>query len=210
MNQPVTLPLLIALAISTTPSRAGSDAMVENKHVVMTSTPFDKGRLELQSASGAYFSIGHSNQPGLNYSTSSYRLGLMLNTPEGDGPFRGNFELMLQLMYGSVFDGPGNYLGGGAVILRYNFVQPDSKWVPYFQLGAGAIYNDIYKDKNQRLLGTNWEADLEATVGVRYFFNERWSGNLEGGFRHNSNADNGDRNVGLNSLGGGVGLGYHF
>ncbi len=181
-----------------------------DKEVTPLPTPFDQGRLELQSATGAYFSIGHTDETSLNYSTSSYRLGIMLNTPEGDGFFRGNFELMLQATYGSVFDGPGNYLGGGALVLRYNFVQPESKWVPYFQIGAGAFYNDIYKDKTQRLIGQNWEVDLEATVGVRYFLSKKWSANLEGGFRHNSNADQSDRNVGLNSLGAAVGLGYHF
>jgi lipid A 3-O-deacylase len=119
-------------------------------------------------------------------------------------------ELMLQLVGGSVFQGPGNYLGGAAAVLRYNFVQPEAKWVPYMQLGAGALYNDIYKDREQRLIGKNWELDLEATLGIRYFFNDRWSANLEGGYRHISNANSNDRNVGLNSLGGGVGLGYHF
>ena len=42
---------------------------------------------------------------------------------------RDNYELMLQVMYGSVFFGPGDYLGGAKVILRYNFVPPETKWV---------------------------------------------------------------------------------
>lgn len=201
------LPLTLALTIV---SALGGPEGKEGKVLSAQESPFDKGRLELQSATGAYFSIGHSNQPSLNYSSSSYRLGIMLFTPEGDGCLRGNCELMLQLYGGSVFDGPGNYLGGAAAILRYNFVQPEAKWVPYFQIGAGAIYNDIYKDHSQRLIGQAWGYDLEATVGIRYFFNARWSANLEAGYRHNSNADNNDRNIGLNSLGGGIGLGYHF
>ncbi len=188
----------------------GGASVVDVKTAASASSPFDQGRLELQSATGAYLSIGHSREPSLNYTTSAYRLGIMVNTPSGDGWLRGNWEPMIQLMYGSVFNGPGNYLGGAAVILRYNFVQPESKWVPYVQIGAGAIYNDIYKDRAQRLIGQQWEFDLEATIGVRYLVNSRWSANLEGGYRHNSNANNSDRNVGLNSLGVSVGLGYHF
>lgn len=199
---------VLSLFLSIT-AQAGVAAK-EERTIVTSETPFNKGKLELQSASGAYFSIGHSDQPSLNYSSTSYRLGIMLYTPEGEGWLRGNYELMLQLFGGSVFDGPGNYLGGAAVVLRYNFVQPQAKWVPYAQIGAGAVYNDIYKDQSQRLIGEAWEFDLEATIGIRYMFNARWSANLEGGYRHISNADNSSRNIGLNSLGAGIGLGYHF
>jgi lipid A 3-O-deacylase len=198
--------LLFLLAVQA----QGGTSTTGEKTSVTTETPFDKGKLELQSASGAYFSVGHSDQPSLNYSSTAYRLGIMLNTPDGEGWLRGNCELMLQLFGGSVFDGPGNYLGGAAVVLRYNFVQPQAKWVPYAQIGAGAVYNDIYKDQSQRLIGEAWEFDLEATIGIRYFLNNRWSANLEGGYRHISNADGNGRNVGLNSLGAGIGLGYHF
>jgi len=96
------------------------------------------------------------------------------------------------------------------VVLRYNFVQPDSKWVPYVQIGGGAVYNDIYKDRSQRLTGQAWEIQASAAIGVRYLLNDRWSVNLEGGYRHISNAGMDDRNVGLNSLGGGIGLCRHF
>ncbi len=179
--------------------------------VTVIETPFDKGKLETQSNTGAYFSVGGSDRPTINYTSTAYRLGLMLYTPEGDGAFRGNVELLLEASYASVFDdNPGNYIGGGAVLLRYNFVQPGAKWVPYIQIGAGAVYNDIYKDRSQRLIGQAWEIQAGAALGIRYFFSERLSVNLEGGYRHISNAGMDDRNIGLNSLGGGVGLGLHF
>jgi outer membrane protein W len=118
--------------------------------------------------------------------------------------------LGLQLFGGPIFEGPGDGLGGATILLRYNFVQPDAKWVPYIQIGAGVAYSDVYKDQSQRLIGQAWEWDLEAALGIRYFFNDRWSANLQAGYRHISNADSADRNVGLNSIGGTVGLGYHF
>jgi len=206
------LTILIPALLTFTLGSAMAGQMVTEGKVATSveTTPFDQGKFELQSASGAYFSIGHKDQPSLNYTSSAYRLGIMLNTPSGDGCLRGNCEFLLQVMYGSVFDGPGNYLGGATAILRYNFVQPGSKWAPYIQIGAGAIYTDIYKDQSQRLIGQAWEADLEATIGISYYFNNRWSANLEGGYRHNSNADNNARNVGLNSLGGAIGLSRHF
>lgn len=188
----------------------GGTEIVEKNPVVVEETPFDQGRLEYQSSSGAYFSIGGSDRPTLNYSVTNLRLGVMLNTPEGEGFFRGNFELLVQGFYASVFDGPGDYFAGASVLLRYNFVQPGARLVPYFQIGVGAAYNDIYKDMEQRLIGQAWEINLEAALGLRFFLNDRWHLNLEGGYRHLSNADMADRNTGLDSLGATAGLGYHF
>lgn len=213
-NQPTTpralLPLVAITALLLPHAEAGT-RMVSDKRIVATiSSPFDAGKLELQSATGAYYSVGHSSQPTLNYSSSSLRLGVMLNSPSGDGWMRGNWEPMIQLFGGSSFEGPHGSLGGAALVLRYNFVQPDARWVPYVQIGVGAVYNNIYKDHAQRSIGQAWELDLEAVVGIRYFFCESWSANLEGGYRNIANMGMNDRDVGLNSLGAGIGLGYHF
>lgn len=208
MRQRALLPAVAVFSLITGAVEAGQP--VKSTVTAVEESPFDKGRLELSSASGAYFSVGHDTT--LNYSSTAYRLGVMLSTPEGDGCLRGNCEFLVQLFGGSVFEGPGDYLAGAAVLLRYNFVQPEARWVPYVQLGGGMVYNDIYKNRSQRLIGQAWEFDLEASVGVRYFLSERrrWSVNLEGGYRHVSNADMADRNTGLNSLGAGIGLGLHF
>lgn len=208
--RPIFAVLLPVFVASVLPVMAGEESK-EVKQVLSLTTPFDQGRMELQSSSGAFFSIGGGNRPTLNYSSSSYRLGFMLNTPSGDGFFRGNCEFLIQAFGASVFeDNPGNYAAGAMVLLRYNFVQPESKWAPYVQLGGGMVYNDIYKDKSQRLIGQQWEFDLEAAVGLRYLLNDRWSASIEGGYRHISNADLADRNTGLNSLGVTAGLGLHF
>src|SRR4051812_17829392 len=135
--RPISFLALVTMSVSS--ALAGSELRSE-KTVVATVTPFDQGKWELQSASGAYFSVGGGDRPTLNYSSTAYRLGLMLQTPGGDGLLRGNCELMLQFFGASIFDGPGNGLGGAAVLLRYNCVQPGARWVPYIQLGMGAAY----------------------------------------------------------------------
>jgi len=98
------------------------------------SSVFDQGRIELQSATGAYFSFGSGgHSPDIKYSLSTYRLGCMLNSPSGEGWWRGNTELIVEGFFGSVFEGPGDFLGGANVALRYNFVAAGSPWVPYVQ-----------------------------------------------------------------------------
>lgn len=175
-----------------------------------TTSPFEAHRFEIQSASGAFFSTGGNNRPTLNYWSANYRLGLMLNSPNPEHNWSGNWEALLQLFGGTVFDGAGNALGGAAVLMRYNLLPAHSKWVPYLQAGVGVVYSDIYKDHSQRLIGQAWEIDLEAALGLRYMLNDRWSLSVEGGFRHISNADMNERNVGLNSLGALLGIGFHF
>lgn len=175
-------------------------------------SPFEAGRIELQSGTGAFWSFipDNSERDTINYFLSSYRLGVMLSTANGNGIFRGNTELLLEGFYGSVFDGPGDWLAGGTLMLRYNFVQPETKWIPYIQIGAGGLWNDIYKDESQQLIGQSFEFNVQASLGIRYQINSKWAVTLEGGYRHISNADMADRNRGLDSLGGLVGIVYTF
>lgn len=134
----------------------------------------------------------------------------MLDTPEGVGFFRGCPEFLVEGFYGSVFEGPGDWLAGGNLILRYNFVPERTKWSSYIQIGAGGLWNDIYKDQSQSLVGQSFEFSLLAAVGVRYQWNAKWGVALEGGYRHISNADMAERNRGLDSLGVLGGLTYSF
>jgi hypothetical protein len=175
-------------------------------------SPFDKGAMEFQALAGAYFSIeiDSSERPTLNHSLANLRLGWMLNDPRGSGNLRGNYEVLVEGFFGNVFEGPGDYLGGGTLQLRYNFVQPGAKWVPYAQLGVGGFYSDISQDLSQTLIGQRWEFNLQAAVGVRYMLTDRWAFSLEGGYRHVSNADLAERNTGLDALGAQIGFSRFF
>ena len=106
--------------------------------------------------------------------------------------------------------GPGTYLAGGSPLWRYNFVQPDAKLVPYLQLGAGALGNNIYKGQGQREIGEGFEFVLQGDLGLKYLVNDHWSLSVEADFRHISNADLASRNEGLNSVGGLMQASYFF
>ena len=89
-------------------------------------------------------------------------------------------------------------------------MQPDSKWVPYFQIGVGGVYNDIYKEHPQRLIGEAFEFNLQGAFGLRYLFNDHVACYVEAGYRHLSNAGFADRNFGMNSVGGQLGVSWFF
>lgn len=177
------------------------------------SSLFDQGRIELQSATGAYFSFGSGSgdhSPDISYSLSTYRLGYMLNSPSGDAWWRGNTELIVEGFFGSVFEGPGDFLGGANLALRYNFVPAGSPWVPYVQAGAGGFFNDIHRDQKQDLIGKAWELNLQGSVGVRYLLWEHWAVSLEGGYQRAVSPGSSSRNAGLDAIGAQIGLSRFF
>ena len=126
------------------------------------------------------------------------------------GWWRGNSEILAEGFFGSVFKGPGDFFGGAALLFRYNFVRQECRWVPYVQGGAGAFYSDIQKNHLQNLIRSAGEINLQADVGVRYFLNQKWSLDLEGGYRRVTQAVSSDRNDGLDELGVQIGISRFF
>ena len=202
---------LAALAALCTAAFAGGDGKTMIQPAVEPG-PFDRGTWEMEGGAGYFgsFSSTSSKRVTINYQLEDIRLGWMYDSPRHSGIFRGNNEFLLEMFGGPVTKGPGNFLAGGSVLWRYNFVQPDARLVPYIQLGAGALGNDIYKSRAQREVGENFEFALRGDVGLKYLINDRWAVSAEAGYRHISNADLASRNQGLNSLGGLMQISYSF
>jgi hypothetical protein len=135
----------------------------------------------------------------------------MLNTPTGASMFRGNFEALIEISNSFITKGPGNYISGVTGDLRYNFVQPDAKLVPYVQVGVGFVLTDIhtYEDGYQ-LTSQALNFTPQGSVGVRYKAGKNWSIDMEAMFHHISNAGTGESNAGINSGGILLGLTYFF
>jgi hypothetical protein len=174
---------------------------------------FTKGRLTFQSLTGFYPSqstFGAIN-PTLDLLPISFRLGTMLNTPKPDGRLlRGNWEVFGEWVTAPVIKGYANIVVGPSFLLRRNFVQPDCRLVPYIQAGAGLVYSNAAKDQVQDAISLPIEFSLQAQCGLHYRVSEHWSIDAEGGLFHVSNAGLGDRNGGLNAVGGTIGLSYYF
>ena len=94
------------------------------------------------------------------------------------------------------------------MLLRYNLVQPDSRVVPYIQLGVGAVLTDAYKDQSQSAIGQALEFTPQGSVGFRYHINPTWSFDVEGMYHHISNARLAKRNDGINAWGAFFGVSY--
>ena len=174
-------------------------------------TVFRADEAEVDIGMFASFEVGHTIQrPAIDYELQTVRLGWMLGDVGGSGIWRGNGEFLLGAYGGPVTQGPGNGLFGWEFILRYNFLPEHSRFRPFAQIGAGGLYNDIYKTGSQIVIGSGFEFMIHAGFGTHIMLGDHWALNLEADFRHISNADTASRNGGLNSLGGTLGFSYFF
>jgi lipid A 3-O-deacylase len=203
--------LLLLLGVSTL-SHAGPVTMVSEKSSSVPSwDPFAKGNEELEFLVGAFGGVnskGTDRRPDYGFGLASLRYGWMLSDPAGNGWCRGNWEFLVGAYGGPIFEGPGDFLVGADLNLRYNFVQPGAKCVPFIQITGGGNYSDIADDPHQAYLDSEWNFELGASLGVRWMLSERSALTAAFEWRHLSNAGSGER--GYNGLGGMIGLSWFF
>lgn len=210
--------ILVALAsLSSIPffpkAMAGNASIIEssNKAVVSSGTQSEDfmtgGGGDLIVTDGFYSMAAFlkPRHPLFSFNETDLQLGYMLPVI-GRSFYRGNFEGLADLfLWESVREHSG-FLGGGALGIHYNFVQPGWRFVPYVGASLGVSGNDLYVQQSQQIFGGPFEFVLQAKAGARYFISKNWGLILEGGYEHVSNGDIYPRNVGINQFGGRFGI----
>jgi len=203
-----------AFAAWSDPATYASDGPMECLAVPHVTDRYEQLRTSVQVMAGFYASssgVGPRPRIEIEAVPSDIRIGCMLWDPLLDGWWcRSNVELLLEFTTLPVVRGPGTIVLGPSALLRDNLVQPDARLVPYIQGGAGVVYDDGYRDQEQRALGRSIEFYLTAAVGIHWQLDPSWSLDAEGGYLHISNADLAPRNLGINAFGGSIGLTYSF
>ena len=200
----LSLLLNLPAAIAAEPAQAGSGGAPSYFEEF-----FKPGHFEAALTGGAFFSPFPpcGNRPTINYSFTSLQLGYMLGNVQGNGWYRGNFELAGEAFGSGIFEGPGDFIAGGTLWIRYNFVPRHSPGlVPFVQAGAGMVTTDI----DHHIVGQPFNFNLDAGFGVRYFIAPDWTLNLEYRYQHISNADMGENNLGINACGPFLGISHFF
>lgn len=169
---------------------------------------FAAGKWEVTAGGAAFFSpfSATRNRAVYNYALAVVDAGYMLTDIKEWGPARGNVELVGELFGGPLFQGRGNYVMGMTLWGRYNFIQPDWRVVPYAQIGAGLGATDI----DQSIIGQVFQFNLNVAFGARYFFRPDLALNAEYRYQHLSNANSGNRNVGVNAQGIFLGVSWFY
>lgn len=143
--------------------------------------------------------------PLYSFNETDLQLGYMFPV-WGNYFYRGNFEGLAHLFLWESTREHSGILGGGALDVHYNFIQPGWRLVPYIGASLGISGNDLYVQQSQNIIGGPFEFTLQGKVGARYFMNKNWGFLIEGGYQHVSNDDIYRRNVGVNQTGGRFGI----
>jgi hypothetical protein len=139
-----------------------------------------------------------------NFVTEIVSARYAVTNPGGPLFLRGNLEMSGGLVRTLIVKGPESYFGGSILGLRYNFIQPGAKLIPYAELRAGGGWCD------SRGVSQSLQTDFTFTyfigVGLRYDVNSRCSVTAGVLDQHLSNAWLANPDYGVDSLGVSVGI----
>ncbi len=135
------------------------------------------------------------------------RVGVVVTPEVGSGFYAGNLELLVEPLYAHYFKPFGATAAGGSVLFKYNFLG-FGRWMPFWDLGLGMLWTNLAPRIPEQ--STPFNFVMESGPGVQYFATERVALTLGVRFHHISNAGLGDRNKGLNSTLGYLGLSVFF
>lgn len=159
--------------------------------------------IELGASYGVPILGGHL-RPDLALTSVSY--GHMLGDLKGEGHwYQGNWELRVEVFGGSQISPEPDWVVGLAPHLRYDFVS-GSRWVPFFDVGAGVTGTAISAPD---LSGT-FEFNLQTGPGLHWFLRKDFAVTVEARYLHLSCAGLSSPNLGLNTILGLAGMTYFF
>ena len=132
-----------------------------------------------------------------NFVLGSVHLGRIMSDTKCAGAwYEGNWELLGEVFGGYQVNDGGATLVGLAPFVRYNFVALHSRWVPFVEAGGGVSYTDIGRPD----LGTDFEFNLQAGMGIEYFFCPNLAATLQARYLHISNASIESPDHGANAM----------
>jgi len=140
-------------------------------------------------------------QIGAEFLTARIRWGVV----RSDSWLRGYNQFYISGIAEPIFRGIENHYFGFNLGMRYNFVRPGSRLVPYFSGGVGAGWIDSHPEVPGGQ-GQDFTFNILSAVGVSYIVNDNWKINVGALYQHLSNGGQTDPNPSLNLFGPQVGV----
>lgn len=153
-----------------------------------------QGAMEAEAAFGAGIGIPFGSEQH-NLAITELRLGRVVSRLLGRGHwFQGNFMVLGEILTGAQFSPDTRYFVGIAPVLRYE-IATGTRWVPFIDGGAGVTLTDIGRPD----LGGNFEFNLQAGLGVKYYFRDNMSVMFQDHYLHFSSGGIYNPNHGVNA-----------
>jgi lipid A 3-O-deacylase len=171
-------------------------------------TEFDPHRFEVAVESGYLFGVinpPRDYQVGAAFLTGRVRWGAI----DRDGWLRGYNQFYISAIAEPIFQGIENHYFGLNFGMRYNFVQPGCRFVPYISGGLGLGWIDSHPEIPGSQ-GQDFTFNILTAAGISYMIDDHWKVNAGILYQHLSNGGQTDPNPSLNLVGPQVGLNYSF
>jgi len=175
-------------------------AGTEQTRTAATTEELNPQRFELAVESGYLF--GAINPPadydiGAEFITARVRWGVM----QRDTWLRGYNQFYVNAIAEPIFRGIENHYFGLNLGMRYNFVRPGSRFIPYFSGGLGLGWIDSHPEVPGGQ-GQDFTLNILSAAGISYLVDDL--------YQHLSNGGQTDPNPSLNLFGPQVGVSYSF
>jgi opacity protein-like surface antigen len=151
------------------------------------------------------FGNPNSYEIGAEFLTARVRWG----TTNTDSWFHGYNQFYVSAIAEPIFRGVENHYFGLNFGSRYNFVRPESRFVPYISAGLGLGWIDSHSGI-PGAQGQDFTFNILTAAGISYKMNDHWKLNAGILYQHLSNGGQTDPNPSLNLLGPQIGLNYSF
>jgi lipid A 3-O-deacylase len=180
----------------------------EQQRVEAVTSELNPRRFEFALESGYLFGVinpPQDYQVGAEFLTARIRWGVV----QGDSWLRGYNQFYVSAIAEPIFQGIENHYFGFNLGMRYNFVRPGSRFVPYVSGGVGAGWIDSHPEIPGGQ-GQDFTFNILSAAGISYLVDDHWKISVGVLYEHLSNADQTDPNPSLNLFGPQVGVSYSF
>ncbi len=161
------------------------------------------------SAESAYMWGSLANPNSYEVAAQFITARMRWGTIERNTWLRGYNQVYLLAMVEPILRGPENLYYGISAGLRYNFVQPGSRFIPYVSGGVGLGWIDSHADVFGAQ-GQDFTFNILSAIGVSYEVNDYLKLSVGALYQHLSNANQTDPNPSLNLFGPQAGITYSF
>src|SRR5438094_7130153 len=176
--------MIIALAFTNAPfAFGGTDPGASSSIAITDEAPRFDFAIESAYLFGAFNPL-RNYEISADFLTARMRWGNYLNR---EGLFRGYNQVYCSFLVEPIIRGIENHYFGMNLGLRYNFVRPGSRFVPYFSGGFGLALIDSHPEQFGAQ-GQDFTFNILSAAGVSYQFSDRFSGQVGLLYQHFSNA----------------------